>query len=56
MINYEMKNLLRQTKLNFDVIELDSKNTITDKLKKKKKHGRLKKLNKTRAQEHIIMK
>ena len=38
-----MNNLLKQTKLNLDAIELDSKNTITDTLKTV--HERLKKLN-----------
>ena len=33
MINDEMNNMLQRTKLNGDVIELDSKNTITDDLK-----------------------
>ena len=33
MINYAMNNLLEQTKLNLDVIELDSKNSIKDNLK-----------------------
>ena len=40
MINDEMNNLLKQTKLNVHVIELDSKNTITD--NSKIVHDRLK--------------
>jgi len=44
MINDEMNNLLQLTKLNVDVIELDSTNTITD--NSKILHDRLKKLNK----------
>ena len=34
MINDEMNNLLKQTKLNVDVIELETKNTITENLKR----------------------
>jgi len=33
MTNDEMNNLLKQSKSNIDVIELDSKDTITDNLK-----------------------
>jgi len=44
MINYEMNNLLKQSKLYDDVIELDSKNNITEKLNVVQ--DRLKKLNK----------
>ena len=33
MINYEMNNLLKQSKLYDDVIELDSKTLLTDNLK-----------------------
>ena len=33
MTNDEMNNLLRQAKTNFDVIEWDSQNIITDNLK-----------------------
>ena len=33
MINDEMNNLLKQSKLYVDVIELDSKDTITDNFK-----------------------
>ena len=40
MINDEMNSPLKQSKLNVDVIELDSKNTITDNLKTV--HDRLK--------------
>jgi hypothetical protein len=34
MINDEMNNPLKQTKLNVDVIEIDSKDTTTEELKK----------------------
>ena len=42
MINDEIYNLLKQSKLNVDAIELNSKDTITDNLKII--HDRLKKL------------
>ena len=45
MINHAMNNLLKQSKLNVDVIELDSKATITDNANIV--HDRLRKLNKT---------
>ena len=44
MINDEMNNLLKQSKLYVDVIELDTKSIMTDNLKIV--HDRLKKLNK----------
>ena len=44
MLNDEMNNLLKQTKTNIDVIEVDTQSTITDNLKVL--YGRLKMLNK----------
>ena len=56
MINDEMNNLLKQSKLYVDVIELDTQSTITDNLKIV--HDRLKKLNKnfnTKSDDNEIM-
>ena len=44
MINDEMNNWLKQSKLYVDVIELDTQSTMTDNLERV--HDRLKKLNK----------
>ena len=53
MINEDMNNLSKQTKLNVDVIGLDSKQTITDNLKVV--HDRLNKFKKI-AQQKIMRK
>ena len=53
MINGEMKNLLKQSKLYVDVIELDTQSTITDNLKIV--HDRLKKLINTTSNNLEIM-